>query len=236
MLMKKNIVLLILVVFVATACKKVEDSPNNVTNYSYYYFEYNNGFNRIIKRNQNSQLLERIEVDTLNSNLTLVTVYDYYGITEKHYVSLNQDGLAVSQIDSVADDEYIIAEYTYVYNDDNYLINTFVSGTIYSDEYETVLQNIDVSIEYTVTDGNVVDEVQEKTFSGNDTEPFTEKELFEYTFSNQENQYGLQGFKQPFYGQYNTHLITTADYSYFLNDSLQSGGTYTYSYKQTEDY
>ncbi len=28
----------------------------------------------------------------------------------------------------------------------------------------------------------------------------------------------------------------TADYSYFLNDSLHSGGTYTYSYKQTEDF
>ncbi len=110
--MKKNIALLILVVFVATACKKVDDSSNNVTNYSYYSFEYNNGFNRIIKRNQNSQLLERIEVDTVDSKLILVTVSDYYGITEKHYVSLNEDGLAVSQIDSVADDEYIIAEYT----------------------------------------------------------------------------------------------------------------------------
>jgi hypothetical protein len=235
-MMKKIVVLLVLAVFVITACKKVEDSSNNVTNYSYYYFEYNNGFNRIVKRNQNSQLLERVEVDTVNIELILVTVYDYYGVTEKHYVSLNEEGLAISQIDSVVDDEYIIAEYTYTYNADNYLINTLVSGTIYSDEYETVSQSIDASIECVVQDGNVVEEVHEKTFSGSNMEPFTEKEIYEYTFSNHENQYGLQGFMQPFYGEYNTHLIMTADYSYFLNDSLQSGGTYTYSYKQTEDF
>ncbi|MFO7868716.1 MAG: hypothetical protein R6U95_05400 [Bacteroidales bacterium] len=224
----------ICVIICLGACE-VEYTPHNYSTaeqYSYTYTSY--GFREIIQRNQALQIVEKRIVDTVRENLIRITIYDNTEeIIQKKYVSLNEDGVAVSQTDSVADDEHIIAEYTYEYNEDGYIIKTEISGIIYSDDmFQTVSKHVEKSIEYIVENGNVIEEMHEKSILRDDEVLFTERKEYVYTYLKYDNTHGIQGFQQPFYGEYNEKLLSTADYAYYTNNTLQKSGTYTYSYEE----
>src|SRR5690606_22169315 len=105
---------------------------------------------------------------------------------------------AYKTIDSIAESYLIIAEYNYTYNEEGFVVNKSIQGTMYNLISEELEYDVTGNVTYTIENGNTTQAIYERSFIG--TENYTEREIHTFTYTNKLNTIGLQGFSQPFFG------------------------------------